>query len=83
MNLSSAVITFFTEIYDLALLGIYTININYSWNGPNTLTKTFNLTVTDPCLKAFTFPVISNISHYLNDTDTMTNIAPNITPNYE
>jgi hypothetical protein len=52
------------------LAGVYTVTLVYSWNGPSTATRSFFITVIDPCIIAVTPPAsFANISKNLSKLD--------------
>ena len=65
--MGNAFITFYTNTYDLSLIGVYTVSLNYSWNGPNTVTRTFTVTFIDPCIAAIVPPTLGNVIKTLSD----------------
>ena len=65
------------------LAGVYTVTLVYSWNGPSTVTRSFFVTVIDPCILAVTPPdSFANISRNISKLDYLVNVAPMITGPY-
>jgi hypothetical protein len=80
--MGNAVITFQTIAYDLSLVGVYTVTLNYSWNGPNIVTRTFTVTFLDPCVAAIVPPTPGNVTKTLSDPNSTVNVAPTINSSY-
>ena len=79
-----AVIKFATSSYDLTLLGVYVITINYSWAETSTDTNTITVTLVDPCLAAVVPPAsLASRSSYMGDSQTYVNVALSITAAYQ
>jgi hypothetical protein len=69
-SIGSEIVLFHTDAYTVPYVGVYTINMQYDWSGPSTLTRTFTFTVIDPCIAAVVPPpTIPNSSFYVGDPD--------------
>ena len=66
----------------MSLLGIYTISLNFLWNGPSFATVNFTLTIVDPCGSAYVVPVSPYFNFYLSDPNSSANVAPTVTSTY-
>lgn len=81
---TSAVIQFATSSYNLTLLGVYVVTINYSWAENSTAKNTIKITLIDPCLVAVVPPAsLASSSSYMGDLDTKVNVAPSIIADYQ
>jgi hypothetical protein len=69
-------IVFNTVNYVPAFVGVFTVDLTYTWSGPTTLTRTFLFTVIDPCILNNAPPVsLPNYTAYIGDADFIQNIA--------
>ena len=80
--MSQAVMTFQSIGYDLSLVGIYTVSLNYSWNGPTAVVRTFTVTFVDPCIAAIVPPTPANVTKTLSDPNSTVNVPPTINSSY-
>lgn len=82
-SLSLAVVTIATSSYNPTLAGVYTLTLNYAWPGPSTASKSFTVTIIDPCISATTAPAsIANVSTNLSDANINLNVSPTIIGTY-
>lgn len=66
---------------DLLNCGVYTIAVTYQWGGFGTvtsLTRSFTMTLLDPCMAFLTPPVFAAMSGILLDPNQSTNVSPTI-----
>ena len=80
--MGQAVMTFQSIMYDLSLVGIYTVILNYSWNGPTAVVRTFTVTFVDPCIAAIVPPTLANVTKTLSDPPSTMNVSPTLNSSY-
>ena len=75
--------TIYSSTVDLTLVGIYTVTLAYSWNGPSNTNKVFTMTLLDPCTVMTVPPAtIANVAINLSNTNLLLNVPPAITGTY-
>jgi hypothetical protein len=83
-SMAATSIVFHTASYMPAFMGVYSVNLQYTWSGPTVVIRTFTFTVTDPCASAVTPPAsIPAYSAYLGDPNYTQAIGPTISLAYQ
>jgi len=83
-SLAATKILFNTASYVASYIGVYSVDLTYTWSGPSTLTRSFTFTVIDPCIPTIVPPAsIPNYTAYIGDPNYVQNIAPAIGATYQ